>query len=89
MVEDGEVVDRNLDEPIYLQVAGFLRDKIESGQIEARRPIPSIRTLCQTYGIARVTAGKSIQVLADENLIRLVRGKGWYVRPESERVAGS
>jgi len=81
------VIDRDWDEPVYQQVAGILRDQITSGKIEPRRPIPSIRTLCQTYGIARATAGKSIRVLADEGLIRRVPGKGWFVTPESERPA--
>jgi GntR family transcriptional regulator len=81
------VIDREWDEPVYQQVAGILRDQIKSGKIEPRRPIPSVRTLCETYGIARATAGKAIHMLADEGLIRRVPGKGWYVRPESERPA--
>jgi GntR family transcriptional regulator len=81
------VIDREWDEPVYQQVAGILRDQIKSGKIEPRRPIPSVRTLCETYGIARATAGKAIHMLADEGLIRRVPGKGWYVMPESERPA--
>jgi len=56
-------IDREWDEPVYQQVAGILRRRIESGEIE---PVPSIRTLCQEYGIARATAAKSLRVLADE-----------------------
>jgi GntR family transcriptional regulator len=78
------VIDREWDEPVYQQVAGILRDQIRSGKIEPRRPIPSIRTLCETYGIARATAGKAIRLLADEGLIRRVPGKGWFVAPQSE-----
>jgi GntR family transcriptional regulator len=77
-------IDREWDEPVYQQVAGFLRDQIRSGQIEPRRPIPSVRTICETYGIARATAGKAIHVLADERLIRRVPGRGWFVTPNSE-----
>jgi DNA-binding GntR family transcriptional regulator len=78
------VIDREWDEPVYQQVAGILRDQIKSGKIEPRRPIPSIRTLCETYGIARATAGKAIRLLADEGLIRRVPGKGWFVAPQSD-----
>jgi GntR family transcriptional regulator len=77
------VIDRQWDEPVYAQVAGILREQIAAGKIEPRRPIPSIRTICETYGIARATAGKAIRVLADEQLIRRVPGKGWYVIPEA------
>ena len=78
------VIDRAWDEPVYQQVAGILRDQITSGKIEPRRPIPSIRTLCETYGIARATAGKAIRLLADEGLIRRVPGKGWFVSPRDD-----
>ena len=48
-----------------------------------------MRTLCEAYGIARATASKALQVLADEGLIRRVPGRGWFVTPQSERKAGS
>jgi DNA-binding GntR family transcriptional regulator len=79
------VIDRDWDEPVYQQVASILRQQIASGQIEARRPIPSIRALCQEYGIARATAGKAIGLLAAEHLVRRVPGKGWFVTPEDTR----
>ena len=81
------VIDRDWDEPVYQQVAGILRDQIKSGKIEPRLPIPSIRTLCETYGIARATAGKAIHMLSDEGLIRRVPGKGWFVTPKAEGPA--
>ena len=76
------VIDREWDEPVYQQVAGILRRQIQSGAIEPRRPVPSIRTLCQTYGIARATATKSLHILAEEGLIHRVPGRGWFVVPE-------
>jgi DNA-binding GntR family transcriptional regulator len=75
------MVDREWDTPVYLQVAAIIRADIETGRIEPRRPVPSIRTLCETYGIARMTAAKSLHVLADEGLIRQVPGRGWFVIP--------
>lgn len=83
------VIDREWDEPVYQQVADILRDQIKSGNIEPRRPIPSVRTLCETYGIARATAGKAIHLLADEGLIHRVPGKGWYVAPDVERPSAN
>src|SRR5258708_34854348 len=76
------VIDRAWDEPVYQQVAGILRDQITSGKIEPRRPIPSIRTLCETYGIARATAGQASRVPADQGRIRRVARKGWVVSPQ-------
>jgi DNA-binding GntR family transcriptional regulator len=72
-------VDRQLDEPVYLQIAGFIRDDIQSGKLEPRRPVPSIRTLCEQYGVARETATAAMRVLESEGLVRVVKGKGFYV----------
>ena len=74
-------IDREFDTPIYQQIADILRGQIETGKIEPRRPIPSVRTLCETYGVARVPAAKAIRVLADEGLVHNVPGRGWFVAP--------
>jgi GntR family transcriptional regulator len=73
------VIDRDLDVPVYVQLADIIRSQIASGQLQPRRPIPSVRTLVEQYGIARQTASKSIQILADEGLVHMVRGRGWFV----------
>lgn len=77
-------LDRELDTPVYLQLAAIIRDQIELGELQPRRPIPSVRTLVERYGVARATAGKAIQVLADEGRVRLVKGRGWFVAPRGE-----
>jgi len=78
-------VDHDSDVPPYQQVAAILREAILSGQIASRRPIPSVTTLQQTYGIARNTVRKAIALLADEGLV--VRRPGWgtFVVPEAQR----
>jgi GntR family transcriptional regulator len=64
------------------QLAQILGDQINSGELEPRRPIPSVRQLVQTYGVARATATKAIAILADEGLVRVVPGRGWFVSPK-------
>jgi len=78
-------IDREWDEPVYRQLAGILREQIASGELAPRRPIPSVRTLVERYGVARATAAKAIQLLADEGLVRVVKGRGWFVTPEDQR----
>jgi DNA-binding GntR family transcriptional regulator len=80
----GVTIDRNFDEPVYQQLASILREQITSGQIEPRRPIPSVRTLVERYGVARATATKAIAILADEGLVRVVKGRGWFVAPRED-----
>jgi GntR family transcriptional regulator len=78
-------IDREWDEPVYRQLAAILRAQIASGELAPRRPIPSIRTLVEEYGVARATAAKAITLLADEGLVRVVKGRGWFVTPADQR----
>src|SRR5258707_6576122 len=78
-------VDHDSDVPPYQQVAAILREQILSGQIQPRRPIPSVTTLQQTYGIARGTVRKAVALLADEGLVVLRPGWGTFVVPEDQR----
>jgi len=65
--------------PVYLQLAAILRDRIKSGELEPNRPLPSLVTLVQQYGVARGTAAKAVRVLVNEKLVRIVPGRGAYV----------
>jgi GntR family transcriptional regulator len=79
-------IDRSgYDEPIWQQVARYLRERIDSGQIPERAPIPSKRQLTQELGVAPGTVEHAISVLKEEGLIKTIRGRGLYVVPVAER----
>ncbi len=65
--------------PVYQQVAGVLRARIEAGEIRPGRPVPSESSLMQEFEIARETARKAVRVLRDEGLVQIVQGRGAYV----------
>lgn len=65
--------------PVYQQIAGILRERIEAGEIAPGRPVPSETRLMQEFGVARLTARKAVRVLADEGLVQVVTGRGVYV----------
>jgi DNA-binding GntR family transcriptional regulator len=71
-------IDHDSPEPVYLQLAGILRDQITDGRLISR--VPSVRTLAQQYGVSHITADKALSVLKQEGLIMSVRGKGAYVK---------
>jgi DNA-binding GntR family transcriptional regulator len=75
-------IDHEGDVPVYIQLAGILRDRITSGELAPRRPVPSKRTLMQQYAVAGGTVDKAIGILRDEGLVRTVTGRGIYVVPE-------
>jgi GntR family transcriptional regulator len=78
-------IDHEGDVPVYLQLAAILRDQIQRSEIAPRRPLPSINRLSQTYGIARGSCEKAVEVLRREGLVRTVIGRGVYVVPPSDR----
>lgn len=71
-------VDHRDPEPLYLQLARILRDKIASGEITDA--LPSNRTLRQTYDLGEHAVTHALQVLADEGLIYSIPRRGYYVR---------
>jgi GntR family transcriptional regulator len=73
------MIDPELDVPVYVQLADILRDQIRRGELPPRRPLPSIRTLTETYGISDGSVKHALQVLRDEGLVRTVTGKGVFV----------
>ena len=64
-----------------MQLAALLRGQIERGELQPGDRLPSQATLVQQYGVARMTAGKALQVLVDEGLAVVVPGMGTYVKP--------
>jgi DNA-binding GntR family transcriptional regulator len=69
--------------PLYEQLAKLLRGQIERGKLTGR--VPSEPSLVQEHGISRGTAGRAVQILVDEGLVRISAGKGAFVVPEAER----
>ncbi len=74
-------IDHEGSTPVYLQLAALLRSMIESSEIPPDRPLPSVKSMMQTYGVAQGTAERAIRILKDEGLVRTVIGKGVYVKP--------
>lgn len=73
-------IDPDGPTPVYQQVAGIIRARITSGELQPDRPVPSIVQLVQEFGIARGTAIKALSVLGEEGLTVVVPGRGTYVK---------
>jgi GntR family transcriptional regulator len=72
-------IDHESARPVYLQLADIVRAMITSGKIPPDRPLPSVKQLQQTYGVAQGTAERAVQLLKEEGLVHTVIGKGVYV----------
>jgi GntR family transcriptional regulator len=77
----GETIDQYADEPLYSQLAGILRRKIRSGDLDHLDPLPSETTLTQEYGVSRDTVRRAVAVLRDEGLVFTIAQRGTYVGP--------
>jgi len=73
-------IDLRSPVPSYLQLAAIVRARIESGEIASGDALPSITFLVQETGLAVGTVRRAIKVLADEDLVVTVPGRGSYAR---------
>src|SRR5689334_21359799 len=74
-----EMLDRDASIPLYLQLAGLLRRRIESGEWKPGQKIPSENELNRFYGVSRMTARQVLAQLVNEDLLFRVQGKGTFV----------
>ena len=72
------VIDLHSPEPSYQQLAGQLRERITSGEIGPREPLPSITQLTGETGLAVGTVRKAIALLVDEGYAYTVPGRGTF-----------
>jgi DNA-binding GntR family transcriptional regulator len=72
-------VDRFDATPLYEQLAAILRERIKSGELAPRDPLPSEPYLMQEQGLSRDTVRHALNILRDEGLIQTFPGRGTFV----------
>jgi DNA-binding GntR family transcriptional regulator len=77
MVSFAIVIDETSPEHPYLQLAARLRERIQAQEIVSR--LPSLTELTGQTGLSIATVRRAIDVLARENLVRTVPGRGTFV----------
>ncbi|MER5648368.1 GntR family transcriptional regulator [Streptosporangium sp. NPDC002524] len=70
--------------PMYQQIADEIAERIRTGSLQQRRPIPSETTLMQQYEVARETARRAMGLLREQGWIYTVPQRGSYVSPEEK-----
>jgi len=66
--------------PMYAQLESQLRRRIESGEWSLGSQIPAEHSLCEQYGVSKVTVRHALQRLANKGLIVRQQGRGSFVR---------
>ena len=77
----------NDTEPLYLQIAQWLENKIVSGQLRADDQIPSTTELSQSLKINPATIRKGVGILVDKGIVYKKRGMGMYVAENANENA--
>jgi GntR family transcriptional regulator len=74
--------------PLYVQIAGSLLDRIESGQLSPGDRIPPERELSDMLSVNRMTVRRALNMLEGQGLLLRRQGDGTYVaQPKIERQA--
>src|ERR1035437_4327552 len=73
------MIHNNAPLPIYLQLEGLIRDKLDNGEWPPGAMLPSERQLCEVYGVARMTVRQAISNLIAKGLLSRVQGRGTFV----------
>lgn len=76
------MIDRESGVPLYRQLADILRARIESGQYQPGKLIPSETHLQQEFELARDTVRAALDILRDEGLVVTYPGRGTAVAPK-------
>lgn len=72
--------------PIYLQVAGMIRDAVAAGDMPEGEAIPSVREVSAEHGLNPQTVLNATRVLIDEGILEKRRGIGIYVKEGAQQA---
>jgi GntR family transcriptional regulator len=87
---DDERLDRASTTPLWSQLHGILRRRIEDGRLTPSDRLPSESELCTRFGVSRIVVRDALSQLVADGLIYKIKGKGTFVsvpRTEGEFVA--
>ena len=80
MKEKSAPVTAGAGVPLHRQLFLVLRDEIERGAIAAGDPLPTEQTLCEQFGVSRITVRRALADLSDQGYIDRRHGVGSFVR---------
>jgi DNA-binding GntR family transcriptional regulator len=76
-------IDRSADQPVYNQLAALLHQQILDGRFNPGEKLPSEMKLVDAYGVSPMTVRRAINLLAAQDVITTIRGKGSFVKAVS------
>ena len=92
MIQNAAPVMPRTGVPLHRQLFLVLRDEIARGAISVGDPLPTEQTLCEQFGVSRITVRRALGDLADQGYIERRHGVGSFVRgtvPATRERGGS
>ena len=80
-MNDFDAIDRQSQEPAYVQLHNILRMQIGKGLYPPGSRLPSESQLCRKYRVSPMTVRRTVKMLLDQRMVNTIRGSGTYVRP--------
>lgn len=77
------MINHNSSVPMYIQMAHQLSEAIYQGEYKAGDKLPSEHSLCQQFGVSRITVRQALNLLVRQDLAFSVHGKGTFVKTPS------
>ncbi|NLL68175.1 MAG: GntR family transcriptional regulator [Clostridiaceae bacterium] len=72
--------------PLYCQLKNLIVKKIENGEFEADKKIPSEQDFCEQYNISRPTVRQAINELTATGQLYKLKGKGTFVSAQKTYI---
>ncbi|WP_400994485.1 GntR family transcriptional regulator [Agromyces sp. GXQ0307] len=80
-------IDAASDVPLFAQLASAVRTEVLGGRVSAGERLPAARDLADSLEVNQHTVLHAYQVLRDEGIIELRRGRGAVVTAEAGALA--
>lgn len=80
-------VDAASEAPLYEQIAGAVRAEVADGRAGPGDRLPSARDVAESLGVNLHTVLKAYQLLRDEGLVDLRRGRGAVITDAATPLA--
>jgi GntR family transcriptional regulator len=79
-------IDRDLETPVYSQVAHQVRQLIAAGALTPGSTLPSVRRLASDLGVNLNTVARAYRLLEDEGFLEIRGRSGVKVAPPADKV---
>lgn len=75
-----DMISKDSNAPLYMQLYAAIRERIQTGEYAPGQAIPAESELIATHGVSRITVRAAVDLLVQEGWVVRQRGRGTYVK---------